>query len=236
MALKFLPAARQRIAPDEVRILQTVRQLSHPNLISIHRVWCHLGYVIVAMELADGSLADLHTTSCATLGTSLPPEQACLLLSQAAGVLDFLNNRVHSLDGRAVSIQHRDVKPSNLLLFGDTVKLGDFGLSALMMEARSRRVPCGTPEYSPPEVFRGLLCRQSDQYALGVTYCEVRTGRLPFEEPLRTFHPNQAPPQPELSLLSARERPVVARALSHNPDERWSSCGEFMNQLARLLI
>jgi hypothetical protein len=34
--------------------------LSHPNLISIDWVWCHLNYIVVAMELAHGSLRCRH--------------------------------------------------------------------------------------------------------------------------------------------------------------------------------
>ena len=54
VALKFLPAERQNATPGELRSLQAVRQLLHPNLIRIGRVWCHLGYIVIAMELADG--------------------------------------------------------------------------------------------------------------------------------------------------------------------------------------
>ena len=58
VALKFLPAERQQATPGELRSLQAIRQVLHPSLIRVHRVWCHLGYIVVAMELADGSLMD----------------------------------------------------------------------------------------------------------------------------------------------------------------------------------
>src|SRR5262249_26130758 len=152
--------------PGELRSLQAVRQLVHPNLIRVSRVWCHLGYIVIAMEMADGSLADLLASYRAKAGTPIFPEHVCLLLSQAAAALDFLNARQHVVEGQPVSIQHCDVKPSNLLLFGETVKLADFGLAATMTGPMMSHRPTGTPEYAAPEVFRARLSRHSDQFAL----------------------------------------------------------------------
>src|SRR5262249_4335193 len=152
--------------------------------------WCHLGYIVIAMERADGSLADLQATYRSEKGTAIIPEHACLLLSQAAAALDFLNTRQHVVDDQTIAIQHCDIKPSNMMLFGDTLKVADFGLAALMTGPVLARPPCGTPEYASPEVYHGRLSRASDQYSLAVTYCEVRGGRLPMARPPRTFRPN----------------------------------------------
>src|SRR5438445_671717 len=78
-----------------------------------------------------------------------------------------------------VAIQHCDVKPSNFLLFGDTVKLSDFGLaSSISCQLQGHR-RAGTLAYTAPEVFQGRLSDWTDQFSLGVTYCELRSGRLP---------------------------------------------------------
>jgi len=236
IALKFLPAERQQATPGELRCLQTIRQLLHPNLLRIERVWCHLGYIVIAMERADGSLTDLQTTYRSEMGSAIIPEHTCLLLSQAGAALDFLNSRRHVVEGQTVAIQHCDIKPSNLMLFGETVKVADFGLATLMPGAVLPRRPSGTPEYAAPEVFRGRLSRFSDQYSLAVSYCELRGGRGPITKPPRTFLPNYFHPAPDLSMLSAKERPIVARALSIPPEERWPSCVEFIDRLARLFI
>jgi serine/threonine-protein kinase len=235
-ALKFLPAEQQHATPGELRCLQTIRQLLHPNLIRIERVWCHLGYIVIAMECADGSVADLQATYRTQMGATLMPEHTCLLLSQAAAGLDFLNTRQHLLENKAVSIQHCDVKPSNMMLFGETVKLADFGLAALMTGSVMPRRPCGTPSYAAPEVFRGRLSRFSDQFGLAVSYCELRGGRLPFDDPPRTFQPDYVHAAPDLSMLAPEERPIVARALAVTPEERWPSCVEFIDRLTRLFI
>jgi len=236
IALKFLPAERQQATPGELRCLQNIRQLLHPNLLCIDRVWCHLGYIVIAMERADGTLADLQATYKSEMGTAILPEHTCLLLSQVAAALDFLNSRQHIIEGKTSAIQHCDIKPSNLMLFGETVKVADFGLAALMTGPLLPRRPCGTPEYAAPEVFRGRLSCHSDQYSLAVSYCELRSGRLPFGSPPRTFVPDYFHPAPDLSMLSAKERPIVARALSIPAEERWTSCVEFIDRVARLFI
>jgi serine/threonine protein kinase len=236
VALKFLPAERLQATPGELRALQTIRKLPHPNLLRIDRVWCHLGYIIIAMELADGTLADMQATYRSEVGTAIIPEHTCLLLSQVAGALDFLNARRHVVESQTVAVQHCDVKPSNLMVLGETVKVADFGLAALMSGPVVARRPCGTPEYAPPEVFRGRLSRHSDQFALAVCYCELRGGRLPFAPAPRTFQPDYYHPPPDLSMLSRAERPVLARALAFAPEERWPSCGEFIDRVSRLFI
>jgi serine/threonine protein kinase, bacterial len=95
-----------------------------------------------------------------------------------AAALDFFNARKHLVEGKPVAIQHCDVKPTNLMLFGETVKLADFGLAALMSGPVIAGRPCGTPEYAAPEVFLGRLSRHSDQFALAVSCCELRAGRM----------------------------------------------------------
>src|SRR5947209_5466881 len=80
VALKFLPCDRSDTASEENRSIQMVRQLSHPNLVEIDNVWCYPGYLIVSMELADGTLHDLSEAYRAKCGTAIIPEHLCALL------------------------------------------------------------------------------------------------------------------------------------------------------------
>src|SRR5262245_55061166 len=59
-ALKFLPCGARDLAFREIRSLQPFCQLRHPHLMHIENVWCYEGYVVVAMQLADGSLQDMY--------------------------------------------------------------------------------------------------------------------------------------------------------------------------------
>lgn len=233
VALKFLPYRDSASAAQEVRSIQIVGGLRHPHLVRIDQVWCHRGYIVIAMPLADGSLLDLLDAVQLEYGTALPPEDLCRYLKQAAAALDFLNNRQHVIDGRPVGIQHCDVKPSNLLLFGESVRLGDFGLSSLTTAPLKVHRRVGTLDYAAPEVFQGRLSDWTDQFSLALAYCHLRTGRLPFPSMTGGFATAPSRPAPDLTILPPAERPVIARALAAVPGERWGSCSELIAQLTR---
>lgn len=235
VALKFLPCKAERNTTQELRSLQAIRLIRHPHLITIEQVWCHLGYVVLAMELADGSLLDLLDLHLKELGRGLEATYACFLLAQAAAGLDYLNTQQHAINGQRVAFQHCDVKPSNLLLLGDRVKVADFGLTSLFSSRLSSHRRAGTVDYAPPEVFLGRLSEHTDQYALAVTYCQLRTGRLPFPNSPLSFQANYVRPEPDLSQLLPEERPILARALSRQPHERWASCGDLISRLMRAI-
>jgi serine/threonine protein kinase len=234
VALKFLPCDSWHGAAREIRSLQAIRDLRHPHLVHIEQVWCLKECIVVAMELADGSLTDLLDTYRLHVGTPVVPEHACVLLSDAAEALDFLNTRQHWVNGRRVAIQHCDVKPGNLLLVGDVLKVADFGLSSLLGSQLEARPRAGTLDYCAPEVFQGLVSASTDQYALAVTYCMLRGGRLPFRDTPRYFDPHYVRPAPDLTMLGPEERPILARALSRVPQDRWPSCRALFAGLSEL--
>ena len=168
-------------ATKESRSIQTVCRLRHRNLIRIEQVFLQPGYVVIAMELAEGSLMDLLEAYASERGTTVPVSEVLGYLADAAQAIDFLNARKHDLDGRQVAYQHCDIKPSNLLIVAGHCKLADFGLATPVTTALTRTFNrTGTLEFASPEVYRGQLSDQSDQYALAVTYCLLRGGRLPL--------------------------------------------------------
>lgn len=231
VALKFV---RARDATQEIRAIQSVQSLPHAHLIRIHRVWCAADYLVVAMELADGSLADLLDVYRTELGTPLPPGHLLPLLAQAAVALDFLNNRQHFVRGQWVTIQHCDVTPPNMLLFGDSIKISDFGLTTTLTAQQKLHHSAGTPAFAAPEVFKGLVSDRTDQYALAVCYCLLRSGNLPFHDTPPNFPKDYTRSAPDLSMLEPAERPAVARALTATPPDRWPSSTAFIAELQRM--
>jgi serine/threonine protein kinase len=233
VAMKVMPCNDTMAATKELRALQAVRQLSHPNLIRIDQVWSHAGFLVIGMELADGSLLDLLEAYQSEYGTALDAAEACTHLMQAARALDFMNARTHTVDRRRVGFQHCDVKPSNLLLFGDVLKIADLGLAVMTLAQVTYHHWAGTLDYSAPEVFLGRVTDWSDQFALAVTYCHIRSGRLPFPNvPISESWPRSyVRPAPDLSMLTPHEQPIIQRALSTVPQQRWPSCVAMMTQL-----
>jgi serine/threonine protein kinase len=185
------------------------------------------------MPLADASLHDLLEAYQAEYGTGIEPVELCGYLRQAAAALDFLNLTKHQLGSWAGGIQHGDIKPSNLLLFGDTVRVGDFNLASPTSRMVQYGARVGTPGYVAPEVWQGRLTDTTDQYSLAVTYCYLRGGRLPVSA--QPPDPGQLPgprPAPDLTMLTGKEQPIIAKALSVIARERWKSCSELLSQLS----
>lgn len=236
VALKFLPADETPRAAQETRTLQQVAGLRHDNLIGIERIWCFGGYLVVSMELADGSLRDLYHAYQACFGTPIVAEHLWLLLGQAAAALDFLNRRQHRVRGQRVAVQHCDVKPGNLLLRGHRLKVSDFSVATLTTARIQPHRRAGTLAYTAPEVFQGRLSDRTDQYALAVTYCEMRGGRTPFEKEPTRFDKRYVRPAPLLDMLAEEERPIIARALSPVPTERWNTCTEMVEELQNAVL
>jgi serine/threonine-protein kinase len=234
-ALKFLPCDAKNTVAREIRSVQAISLLRHPHLIRIDRIWCFQRYLVIAMELADGTLTDLLQIYISEGNKAILPEHACLLLSEAAEALDFLNARRHEVNGRIVAIQHCDVKPSNLLLVEDRLKVADFSLSSVLDSQLETRCRSGTLDYCAPEIFQGRLSNQTDQYALAVTYCLLRGGRLPFKDTPSSFQPHYTRPAPDLTMLPEAERPYIARALHPVPQNRWPTCGELMARLTKVI-
>jgi serine/threonine-protein kinase len=235
VALKFVNCKNSTLAAKEVRSFQALGGLYHPNLLRVHQVFLHAEFVVISMELAEGSLMDLLEVYAADHGTAVKPEFACDYLSQAAQAVDYLNCHRHDHEGRRVGFQHCDIKPSNILVFRDCVKLADFGLASPMTTSVTPHDRVGTLDFAAPEVYCGKISDRTDQYALAVTYCLLRGGRLPFHNKLGRFTPTYARGNPDLTMLSPPERPIVAQALAISPINRWPSCSEFMARLQELI-
>jgi serine/threonine protein kinase len=93
----------------------------------------------------------------------------------------------------------------------------------------------GTIDYAAPEVFHGWLSDRTDQYALAVTYCHLRSGRLPFNDTPSSFREDFVRSAPDLSTLTPAERGVISRGLAPIPQDRWPSCSELISRVVQSL-
>jgi serine/threonine protein kinase len=107
-------------AEEELRALLLIKDIRHPFLLSLERVEVSGGELAIVMELADKSLQDVLDEHRRTGLAGIPRDQLLNYLREAAEALDVLNLQ-HGL-------QHLDVKPGNLFLVGNHIKVADFGL------------------------------------------------------------------------------------------------------------
>lgn len=231
VALKFIPSTEEANRL-EIRSIQLAGKLEHRHLLATDKVLCYEKYFIVAMPLADGSVEDLFEAYRSEYGTGIDPKELCQVLTQAAAGLDFLNTQKHHLGSWPGGIQHCNVKPSNLLMFGEQVKVADFGLASPTSRG-AQTIRFNSASYIAPEIFYGRLTNWSDQYSLAACYVYLRGGRPAFSTPPEPGNLGYVRPAPDLSSLNARERPIISRALSANSSERWKSCTELMKELTQ---
>ncbi len=235
VALKFMPTSNTSTTARELRSVQSFQSLEHPYIVKTHDVWSVPGYLVVNMELAEATLLDLMQLYRDDLGQELAPATLCMYLWQIAEALDFLNARQHVRDGRRVGFQHGDVKPNNILLFGDTAKLTDHGLASPTFGPST---PCsrqGTREYAAPEVFLGSITHWSDQFSLAVTYYAIRSGRFPFPPPSKDVSRSSLRPLADLSGVTEPERAPLLKALNAAPQNRFPNCCDFMTAILNSL-
>lgn len=135
--------------------------------------------IYVTMELCDsGSINDLQQIC------QLKFEVDTLKDVMAASVLGLY--AMHSRD-----VIHRDIKAGNLLLTkAGQIKLGDFGVSALLAsESEKRRSVIGTPYWMAPEiVLETPYDAKVDIWSLGITLIELADS----EPPNSHVHPIRA--------------------------------------------
>src|SRR5581483_585034 len=205
-------------AEQELQALQRIKEVRHPFVLSLDRIEVVEGQLLIVMELADRSLHDSFV-ECQSAGlVGIPRDTLLRYIRDAAEALDHMNER-HGL-------QHLDIKPRNLFLVSDRVKVADFGLvKHLERSGSSGILGAVTPLYAPPETFTSEISCNSDQYSLAIVYQELLTGQRPFigknARQLAQQHMHEAP---DLRALPEPERPVLARALEKDPAKRFPSC------------
>ena len=231
VALKMVPISHG-LAPKEIRALEMFKNIRHSHLLSIFGYWFYKNYLWIAMELADGSLMELHQSYVDSGQPGIPIEQMLGYFQEAAEALDFLNYHKHPMvDGSEGFVQHGDVKLQNLLLVGNCIKLGDIGLAKTIKAGMNEHSGSFTASYAPPEYFDGKSFPTSDQYALAVCYVRLRGGCLPFDGTVAQVMNGHCNGKPDLSKVPENEHPIILRALSKEPDQRWGNTCEFIRAL-----
>lgn len=197
LALKLVPAAAG-LAQLQLARWRASAALAHPRLIQIFDAGqCQIGerpFLYVVTDYADQNLAQL-------LGhRALTEDETREMLDPVLQALAFLHER---------SLVQGRVKPSNVLVVGDQLKLASDTIRPFSETGRAGRV---TSPYAPPEAGEGARAAASDVWALGVTLSEALTRQQPTG-----LH------EGELALpaeLPAAFRGVVARCLSRRARNR----------------
>jgi tetratricopeptide (TPR) repeat protein len=233
VALKFLPAewshdddAKQRF----VREAQAASSTDHANICTVHDIQStEDGRLFIVMAHYDGQ----------TLKQRLA--QGPLSIGEALGIATQVADglaRAH-----AAGVVHRDIKPGNVILTEDAVKIVDFGLATLAGSVQLTQAGAlmGTVAYMAPEQLRGhAATAQSDVWAVGAMLYEMLAGHPPFQGAYAEAISYAIRHDTPAALRAARPdvpeevEQLVFRALHKEPGVRFSSGRELARALRQV--
>jgi serine/threonine protein kinase len=212
VAIKLMHANHLEDTEEIMRFLiepQYLEKLKHPYILPVVDVGVYDGFPYQIIDYAaKGSLRERLRRQ---VSSPLPIAEAITILTQIGQALQY----AHEQD-----VIHRDLKPENILFNerGDAL-LADFGIATTLSEESIKHTSsAGTIAYMAPEQFQDMVCKESDQYALGCIAYELFTGRMPFrasnlatfvtkcltEQPVAPSHYNpRLPEHMELAILKA---------------------------------
>lgn len=246
VALKIIAAQGSLSGEREFKSLDLLRELRHPNLLPVQAYWLldddgkvieddRLPASIVIAMLLGGKNLRQRLEECRKGGIAgIPPRELLDYLRDAAKGIDFLNKPIHKLGDRVVAIQHRDIKPENLMIVGGGVMVADFGIAGVMESDHAHTTNAAmTFNYAAPELFDYTATAWTDQYALAISYAELRCGTLPFPPHSSPMHVIRIHTEGrhDFSRLSVGEQAILKRATSKVPEQRYPTCLDLIADL-----
>lgn len=201
------------------REFQAMATLRHPHILAVLDYGFQEGTPYFTMELLEDAQTFLQYAQ------QQPLERQIELLVEVLRALMYIHRR---------DMIHRDLKPGNVLVSNDQVKVLDFGLSTEIAQATGT---VGTLAYMPPEVLYGDPAGPSaDLYSLGVMVYELLTGRHPFFDNLKAGHSAlqqllNPEHQPDLSLLPPPLVPIIGQMLERDARKRYQDAAQVVADL-----
>lgn len=211
---------------NEGRALRSIQGLRHRYLTRVFGCRRKGDILVVALEMGEENLEQRYQRYRAEGKPGIPQDELLTYTRQVGEALDYLYFTRKLL--------HRDVKPSNILLVKGVAKLCDMGLTKVLENEVGIHSGVASFDYAPPEFFEGKMVASSDQFSLASTYCVLLTGQNPFPGPdIRRIMLQHVMGTPQLEALPLDQQPVLKRALTRNPDDRFESCSHFVLALRR---
>ncbi|XP_039075602.1 death-associated protein kinase 2 isoform X2 [Hyaena hyaena] len=233
-AAKFIkkrqsPASRRGVSREEIeREVSILRQVLHPNVITLHDVFENRTDVVLILELVSGGeLFDFLAQK-----ESLSEEEATSFIKQILDGVNYLH---------AKKIAHFDLKPENIMLLDKNIpiphiKLIDFGLAHEIEDGVEFKNIFGTPEFVAPEIVNyEPLGLEADMWSIGVITYILK--RLTIQEALR--HPWITPVDSQQALVRRESVVNLENFKKQYVRRRWKlsfSIVSLCNHLTRSLM
>jgi serine/threonine protein kinase len=231
VAIKVLPPSVLADVEATARLkreARTAAQLYHPSIATIHSIEQDGDHIFIVEEFVEGE----SLTQVIKRG-GLSESEICRIGRAVADAL---------AEAHAKGIVHRDIKPDNVIVAGNRVKVLDFGIAKQVgiAGAPSSQTPTafvtqqgmilGTIHYMSPEQALGkTIDGKTDVFSLGVVLYEMATGRRPFggetitETMTQIIRDEPAAPVSVNPGISPAMNEIIQRCLRKNATERFSA-------------
>ncbi|MFL5319515.1 MAG: protein kinase domain-containing protein [Myxococcaceae bacterium] len=201
------------------RAMRVGRKLSHPNIVRIYEEGEDQDRPFYTMQYVEGlnlrKIIDLRITK----GTFFSLREVEPILAQVCSALDS----AHKLG------PHGDVRPENVVVLPDLLKITDYGLGLAIPRipfVQALKGKKGDRYLSPEYVSGGEMDHRADVYSVAVIVGEMLTGLTPDES------------IPELQRRNPEVPPAMEglyrKALNTNPLARPKTAGAFYEEFAEI--
>ncbi len=227
---------------DEAKLAS---KLTHPNIAQIYELGREKETYYIALELVDGKDLRSIFDKLAKSGQSMPLPIAIKIVADICEGLDYAHQKCDD-DGRPLNIVHRDISLQNVMVsYHGDVKIIDFGVAKASVQSTETRsgVLKGKIGYMPPEQVAGLeVDRRGDIFAAGVILWELITSSRLFKyhtefQSLERVRLCEIYPPSAINPNVPKElEEIVLKALTRDPDTRYSTAQEFHDDLLTYLV
>lgn len=226
------PKNKQKLL-SEIKIHLSVQ---HKNIVKLYTYFEDKEFVYLVMEMCHNkSMMDLLKKK-----KKIEEKHARVFLLQMISALDYLH--------KECSVVHRDMKLANLFLDKNfNIKVGDFGLAAVIEREERKKTICGTPNYIAPEILFNYADGHSfevDIWSVGVILYTMIVGKPPFQksdikEIYRSIKENKYT-YPEECIISQSAKDLINGLLELDPKKRMTFeeiyNSDFVKDLSRTLF
>jgi NIMA (never in mitosis gene a)-related kinase len=132
--------------------------------------------VCIVTEYCEGGDLEKRLNKLRKEGERLSEEKIYKWLVQLISAFNYIHNF-----SETEAILHRNLKPANIFLKNENIKIGDFGISRILLNGEQATSFIGTPYYMSPEVIDNKTYgSKSDIWSLGCILYEMATFQHPF--------------------------------------------------------